>query len=344
MHRKRQRYLGISPNICHAIRLAELYFAIQQFVQWLGSNIETLAYRYGESVWVNAGPKFYESEWGYMERDIGIRSISRSLAVLQCINRHGSMSLMEISCDLKLPYPTTCRIIQTLVHEGLLEVEPMRKRYRATAMVQALSLGFSDHGSLVAVARPYIVELTQRFGWPIALATHVGNSMMVRDSTHDLSSWTFNPCHPGHLMPMLESASGNVYLSYVEDDERELLLAGLKITEPPSLVMTMFESGKLVERVRSLGYATRERNQFSPNSGKSSSIAVPLFVAGRVVGAMTLPFISSAMSMTNAVAKFIAPLQEVAATVSNMLTVAAQGGHGPSQTQEVKQRRGGGAR
>jgi len=279
-----------------------------------------------------------------MERDSPIRSISRSLAVLQSINRHGSMSLMEISCDVKLPYPTTCRIIQTLVHEGLLESEPTRKRYRATAMVQALSLGFSDHGSLVSVARPYIVELTQRFGWPIAIATHVGNSMMVRDSTYDLSSWTFNICHPGHALPMLESASGYAYLSYVEAAEREVLLAGLKVTDPPSLTMSMFESGKMVERVRSVGYATRERNQSSVNPGKSSSIAVPVFVGDRVVGAVTLAFIFSAMSMADAVSRYVEPLLETGRTISNMLTIAAQGGHGPSECQEPSERRGGGAR
>ena len=111
-----------------------------------------------------------------------------------------SLSLMDIARAVDLPYPTAFRIIQTLIHEGLIECEPTRKHYRVTELVQSLSLGYQDGGKLVSAARPHIVELTRRFSWPVSVVTHVGQSMVVRDSTHTLTSLTFFNYSPGYLM------------------------------------------------------------------------------------------------------------------------------------------------
>lgn len=236
-----------------------------------------------------------------MERGVPIRSISRSIAVLQAINRQGSLSLMEVARSAGLPYPTACRIIQTLMHEGLIECEPMRKRYRATALVQSLSAGFRDSGRLLAEARPRIVELTRQIGWPISVATHVGASMMVRDSTHTLTSLTFNNYAPGYTVPILESASGHAYLAYADDMERQTIMETLEQLEGPSDMLAMFKSGLLVRRIREDGFATRDRNVHTANPGKTSSISVPVFDQGRVVAALTLVFFATAMPMAEAV-------------------------------------------
>jgi IclR family transcriptional regulator, mhp operon transcriptional activator len=77
-----------------------------------------------------------------MEKGVPIRAISRGLAVLQAVNKHGGLTMMEIAQLSEVPYPTACRIVQTLLHEGMLEREAGRKRYRATASVLTLSSGF----------------------------------------------------------------------------------------------------------------------------------------------------------------------------------------------------------
>ena len=68
-----------------------------------------------------------------MEKGVPVRSISRCLAMLKFINSSGPVSLMEIAKAVALPYPTTIRIVQTLIHEGMIESEPVRKLYRATS-------------------------------------------------------------------------------------------------------------------------------------------------------------------------------------------------------------------
>lgn len=255
-----------------------------------------------------------------MERGVPIRSVSRSIAVLQCVNRHGSLSLMEIARGVGLPYPTTFRIIQTLLHEGLVECEPSRKCYRATQLVQTLSVGYRETGNLLARARPHMVALTRRISWPLSLVTHVGQSMMVRDSTHSETSLSFCNYEPGYTLPLLECASGHVYLAHVPDADRQSMLAGLEALEHRSHMLEMFKGERLVQRIREDGYATFDRNPHSAVPGKTSSIGVPIFEGSRVAGAMSLVFFASAIPMAEAVRRHVDDLKQCAASISAELT------------------------
>jgi predicted transcriptional regulator of viral defense system len=87
-----------------------------------------------------------------MEKGVPIRAISRGLSVLQSVNKHGGLTMMEIAQLAEVPYPTACRIVQTLLYEGMLEREPGRKRYRATPSV--LTLSSSYHGGHLGQTRP----------------------------------------------------------------------------------------------------------------------------------------------------------------------------------------------
>src|SRR3546814_15807001 len=118
-----------------------------------------------------------------LERGIPIRSISRAIAVLQAINRGGSLTMMEIARASAVPYPTACRIVQTLLHEGLAERESARKRYQPTALAQTLAHGFQGHGARVEAPRPPIAALTPHIGWPTPLTIHDASSLVGRAAT-----------------------------------------------------------------------------------------------------------------------------------------------------------------
>jgi IclR family mhp operon transcriptional activator len=240
--------------------------------------------------------------------------------VLQSVNRAGSLNLQDIARDADIPYPTAFRIIQTLVHEGLIECEPHRKRYRATALTQSLSLGFRDAGKLVEHAHSPIVALTKKIGWPISLTTRAGQTMMVRDSTHLLTSLTFNNYYPGYTLPILECASGHVYLACCAAGERESILAGMRTIADDSPMLRMFEYGKLMERIRENGYATRDRNLHNANPGKTSSMAVPVLENGHVAGALTLIFFHSAMTLTEALDRYLPDLKQTALKIGEEIS------------------------
>ncbi len=256
-----------------------------------------------------------------MEKGVPIRSISRCVSVLQAINRSGSLSMMEIAQSSSVPYPTACRIVQTLLFEGLIEKEPARKRYRPTALVQSLSHGFQEHDRLVTLSREHIVNLTRNVNWPISLATRVGSVMVIRDSTHALTSMTFNNYFPGYTLPILECASGRVFLAHTDEATRKGILDALIPPTDPTAAMRykMAKTGDLFQDIRTNGYATTLKNRFTATPGKTSSIAVPVFDGDVIVGALVLIYFSSAIKMTDAVKKYLEDLQSTARAISAAL-------------------------
>ena len=255
-----------------------------------------------------------------MERGAPVRAVCRSIAALQAINRHGSLTLIEIAKHIDLPYPTACRIVQTLIYEGLIECEPTRKRYRAAPLVQSLSMGFQGDNDTLPMAHPLLAALTQKVCWPVGLTTRAGSWMIVRDSTHSISSLTFHNYHPGYTFPILESACGHAYLAHASEQERAAVLAEIAETEGRSLILSMFESGQLVERIRDDGYASHDRNRHTQSPGKTSSVSVPVFEGGRIASALTLTFFASSMPMADAVRRFVPEMQQVAAAIGACAT------------------------
>jgi IclR family mhp operon transcriptional activator len=248
------------------------------------------------------------------EKDYSIRSIARCIAVLQAINRQAAPTLSEIAADTDIPHPTVSRIVRTLIEQGLIEQETSRKRYRPTAMVHTLSCGFQNHDKLVSTARPHIVQLTELVNWPISLVTRVGQDMVVRDSTNALTSLTFTNYYPGWKVPLLPSASGRVYFSYASPNEQRYLLKHYRLNQKgvDELTLRSFESGEAAELIREQGYAAVARTPYSANPGKTSSIAVPLFEADMLLGALSLVFFANGISIPEATRDFLAPLRETA--------------------------------
>lgn len=243
-----------------------------------------------------------------------IQSLSRAIGVLQVINRHGSLGLTQIAEAVDIPYPTASRIVNTLMAEGLLEREPARKRYRPTALIQTLSCGFQNHDQLINVARPLISAFTHAHHWPLTVVTRVGSKMVVRDSTSTQTSLTFNNYYPGWQVPLIASASGQVYFSYASDEEQEDLLrqSQARAESHDALLLADFESGAAQARIRKQGYAAVSRTPYSANPGRTSSFAIPLRDGDRLLGSLAMVYFANAMTPADAIARFLGPLRAVA--------------------------------
>jgi IclR family transcriptional regulator, mhp operon transcriptional activator len=204
----------------------------------------------------------------------------------------------------------------------VIEREPARKRYRATALVQTLSSGYHDDSQLVAIARPHIEALCDKLLWPISITSRVGAHMMVRDSTHTRTSLTLNNYYPGFTLPIMECSSGKAHMAFCSDDEREHIVEGLRTIEGAAerMATLLLSQDTLLREIRDKGYATQSRNAYTANPGKTSSIAVPILRDGQVVGSLVLIFFSVAMPLEKAIEQYVAPLQSTAQTISAALS------------------------
>lgn len=258
-----------------------------------------------------------------LERGVPIRAISRGIAVLQAVNHAPPLSMTEISKTADVPYPTACRIVQTLLAEGLIEREPSRKRYRPTALVKTLASGFHDEDQLVAKARPHLVDLCKDVVWPVSLSTRVGARMMVRDSTFALTSLTLNNYYPGYTLPLAECSSGKIYMAFCDEEERAAILEGLRALDGPAEKMgvMMLQDDNALDALRAQGYAAQPRNVYTANPGRTSSIAVPILAKGTIQATVALVFFASALKVEEAVERFLPQLQATADAIGQELSV-----------------------
>jgi len=257
-----------------------------------------------------------------MEKGVPIRTVSRSLQVLQLMNRNDSMTLMEISRAIHLPYPTTFRIVQTLIHEGFMECESARKRYRVTRQVQSLSSGYNERGNLIKVARPFIVELTLRFGWPVTISTGVGQAVIIRDSTYAMSSLALNHYYPGYTFPLLDCAAGLVHLAWMGEAERGELLDHLQEELGGGSGLERCRGSDWADSIRQQGYVVHERSQCTANPGRTSSLATPILLEGFEQGQLTLSYFSDDLNAEQAIQRYAETLQGCARDIAQALAQA----------------------
>ena len=249
-----------------------------------------------------------------MRKGVPIRSVSRAIEILQIINRHGSPTIMEIQKESGLPYATVFRMIMTLQHEGLIACEQARKRYHPTELVWSLGTGFQQHDLLVARGRPILAELTANFLWPVALSVRVGSRMVVKDSTHTQTTQTFINYYPGYSLPLLGCGAGRAYVAFCPKEEREIIFNAARdsLDEATLYGLQIVEDDSFLESVRQQGYATHARLQHNETPGKTSSLAVPIFVDGVVRACLAIIYFENAMSSGEAAEKYVTPLKEAA--------------------------------
>lgn len=250
--------------------------------------------------------------------DVPIRAVERTINILQAINRNGAVTIAEIARAVDIPYPTATRFVLTLIEIGVIEKSRKQKKYLPTALSKTLSCGYKASDHLVDAARPHLVQLTKKTGWPSAIHMRVGGSMVMLDSTHSETTQAFSDYYPGYSMPITACAAGLAYLAFLGDEDRvDMLkqLAEYNFKEGDCSYFTGF-SDSFFDNIVDAGYATFLKNPHSKDPGKSSSIGVPLRSQdGAVVGAITLVFFSSALQIRHAVDKYLEDIIETQAAI-----------------------------
>ncbi len=239
-----------------------------------------------------------------------VRSLVRGLDILQVLNRRNGATVTEVAEDTSLSRGTVYRMLETLREAGYVFRDGADARYRLTIMVRGLSDGFSDESWVSEIAKPRIEELCAKVVWPIAIATIHGTTMLVRETTDKNSPLVLRRISGGFRVPILATSAGQAYLAFCPDEQRETLLDVLSRSDThPSDMMARNPrlTRKILGEVRERGYATTTRPHLN-----DSAIAVPVLPHGRVVAAISMRYIDSAMPVSTAVEKYLGDLQATA--------------------------------
>lgn len=249
-----------------------------------------------------------------MDDGVPIRSVSRSIAVLKLINRQRSMPMHRIAQATGLAFPTAARIVRTLMHEELVEYEPVSRHYRPAAGVRELAVGYQPEDLLVRMARPHIERLTDAYHWPVGISRRVGMNMVLQDSTHAKTTLTFENYPPGYTFPLFNSASGLLCLAYTNIGSNEEIALGAQ----DGLIQARLRPDEdILRKIRKEGFAILAGGDTGP--GRTGGIAVPIFRRGEFIAALTLVYFATILSQREAAAQFADALKREATLIGRAL-------------------------
>ena len=157
------------------------------------------------------------------DRRGGVQSIERAFAVLAAL-ADGPIGVTEVAERAALPKSTAARLLGSLAHEGVVEQVPGETRYRLGPRIASLAAGVRPTRSLIALARPTLVDLAAASGEVAGLS--VPDGALVHyvdqvDSPHPVGvrDWT------GTRIPMHAVSSGLALLAHLPSPDLDRILA-----------------------------------------------------------------------------------------------------------------------
>ncbi|WP_207914059.1 IclR family transcriptional regulator [Micromonospora sp. KC213] len=202
-----------------------------------------------------------------------MKSVIRSLRVLEAVAQHQPVSVSELAKLFDLPKSTMQRTLITLSEAGWLRASRGdRTRWEIGARVLAVRPAAFQGSSLFAAAREPMLRLRDAVDETIHLSVPDGLECMVVVDRVDSTQTVRTFYQIGETSPLHTTAVGHAVLAHFSaDDINEVVTGSLHhygastFTEPAQLRVAL-------DHVRQVGYAVN-RNQFRPDV---CAIAAPI--------------------------------------------------------------------
>jgi IclR family transcriptional regulator, mhp operon transcriptional activator len=231
-----------------------------------------------------------------MERYAGVKSAERMFDIIELLNRCRGANVAEMAVESGFSRRAIDRMLLSLMKYGYVRRLETDGKYYLTHLVRKLSDGFSEEEWVTDVASPILVELGQEILWPCDIATFVNDAMYLRDTSRRFSPFSIDWVTVGHRFPMLISATGRAYLSYCPEQEREEILEVLRGSSDQfdKLVNKRGYVETFIEETLHQGYSARCTRYIYDD--RTYSIAVPVRIRPRILGAIGITGIASAIT------------------------------------------------
>ena len=192
---------------------------------------------------------------GDTERKYQIRVLPKALAVLESVVSDGPATLTDLTKSTGTDKAAVYRIINTLRASDYVAKDESTKRYRPGPKLIGLARAVIEGVDLVQKARPYLVELVNKFSETVNLGTMIDGEIQYLDVLDSPQSLRMTR-QPGMHDQVHCTALGKAILSTFTEDSAEDLLRSLVLE--PKTERTLTEIPALLEELahtRRRGYA-----------------------------------------------------------------------------------------
>lgn len=215
----------------------------------------------------------------------GVQSVDRAVTVLELLSHTGGLFVGEMAEAMGVHKSTASRLLSALEKRGMVQQGDERGKYQLGFGILRLAAAIPGRLSLVQEARPVLQALASEFGETANLAVLRSNVAVNVDqamgpsavATHD---WI------GNLTPVHATASGKIFLAFLQQDERDKLLESTGMpAETTKTITSRTVLDQQLDRILDTGYSTvYEELEVGLNA-----IAVPVWdYRGDVIGSISI--------------------------------------------------------
>jgi IclR family transcriptional regulator, mhp operon transcriptional activator len=258
-----------------------------------------------------------------------VQGLARGIEVLRALNAStgGRNSVAQVSTETKLHRTTVKRLLETLRHVGVVRYLDDSNEYCLTMNVLQLSEGFRDVDWIPELARPLMRALTRKVMRPSDLMILDTDELVVRETTHGITPWSFNSRVLGTRIPLLQSSGGRAYLAFCADDERERLLNMLRRRHGVEGERARDANyvARVLDQTRERGFAVSERREGHGDMGmrfgtnRCAAIAVPIRRRGFAVASLNIVYLTRAVSTQEIIERSLPDLIATGRRIENGL-------------------------
>ncbi len=223
----------------------------------------------------------------------GVQSLERAIGLLRLVATayKEGVRLSDLVANSGLPHPTVHRLLKELIAGGLL-TQDREKCYRLGHFSYELGLAASSRYGLKELCRPYIKAVAEETGDTAFLMIRSGEDSFCLDRQEGIFPVKVLPVEVGHRRPLGVGGGGLAILSFLPEEERELILQKIA----PSLGLYSGLTPEILrERIqdaRTHGYAVISNYAVAD----VTSIGQPIFDRyGNVVAAVSVSGITPRM-------------------------------------------------
>ncbi len=229
---------------------------------------------------------------------------------------NNEMGITDIGKKLGIHKSTTSRLVKLLVATGFLQQNPITKKYMLgkSAFKIGTATTRSLNSKLLAVAQPYLAELSQLTGESVALEILSGTNVVLALHVEGPSHIRFN-FQPGEQVPINAAAGAKVILSHCEPKFLELCLRQKFIRYNENTIVVKKEYRQLLREIRQTEIAYDRGERYRDTHAMATPIhsldggpKAAVVIAGPAFR-MTSTFLESA----------VIPLKATAQKISNHL-------------------------
>lgn len=219
--------------------------------------------------------------------------IDRMMDVLGALARHeGGLTIRALTETLRLPRTTIYRILNSLQQHDMVRRDDDGTYHLGRRLLSLAShvAARASEVDLAAIAQPFLDRLAAELGEGVKLSVIDQDGILVLAAAQGRREYALTVA-PGQRMPIHAGAASKLLLAHLPPDEMEHWLSkplvaytGRTVTDPKRLRSEL-------ARIRRLGWA-RDKGENAPSI---HAFAAPVTTgAGKVVGALSVPFLAGA--------------------------------------------------